>query len=433
MRRSGNPRHFYEQILVITIFVIVSILSYLHQERISHNSGKGWDGVEYYSMAEQFSHGQLPHAGAPFVYRIGTPFLASLVPTDRLLDAFWFVNLLANAVTVLLLFVFLRMHLSNWRIRVILLALFMLQWHGPVRFVFYYPAYTDPFSFSFLLAALILVTKLKEEFTLTRSLALGIVIFIGTLFREVVFLVAVTVPFIANPIDARIFQWEGLKDKLKALGIGHFLPLLFGLSGIMLTHLIATKTNDYSFARTVYEWAYEKPFLTYVQSWLIAFGPVLAILLYDIKDCWAFLMRQQHLFVLLLGCAVLAWIGGTDTERILYWSMPVVYVLIGKAMHDKSTVLLSLPFIVVLSVLQAISQRIFWAIPDFPNPFPHKLPFLTPWGESFPSLDLYAYHGERLIEAVSLLQYLLCLGCLLLWMHNRSVRIKADECVRSMQ
>jgi hypothetical protein len=424
MRRSGEHRHFHEQILTITIFAIVMILSYLYQGRISHNSGKGWDGVEYYSIAEQFSHGHLPQASAPFVYRIGTPFLASLIPTGNLLDAFWLVNALANAAAVFLLYVFLRMHLADWRIRTILLAMFMLQWHGPVRFAFYYPAYTDPFSFVFLLAGLILIAKFKDDPTIARSVVLGIVIFIGVLFREVTLLVALIVPFIENPIDAGIFQWKGLRVKIGSLRASAFLPLLLGLCGIVLTHMIATKTNSYSFARTAYEWAYEKPLPTYVLSWFIAFGPILAIVLYDIKACWTFLMREQWLFVLLLGSAVLAWIGGSDTERILYWSMPVVYVLIGKALQGTPTSVLSLPFIVALAGLQAISQRIFWPIPDFPNQYAHKLPILTPIGKEFPSLDLYAYHGDRFIESVSLLQYALCAACILLWLHNRSLNLK---------
>lgn len=116
-------------------------------------------------------------------------------------------------------------------------------------------------------------------------------------------------------------------------------------------------------------------------------------------------MRSQFLFILLLGYAVLAWVGGSDTERIVYWSMPVVYILIGKAIHNKAVLLRYIPFILILSCLPVISQRILWVIPDYPNKFPHKLPLLTPMGEEFLMLDLYPYHGNNLVELASLLQY----------------------------
>jgi hypothetical protein len=36
-------------------------------------------------------------------------------------------------------------------------------------------------------------------------------------------------------------------------------------------------------------------------------------------------------------------LGGTDTERILGWAAPVVYVLVGRALEHNRKVLLVLP------------------------------------------------------------------------------------------
>jgi len=423
MRRPRSLYNYYEVLLVITVFSIVVILSNLYQKRISFNSGQGWDGVEYFSMAYQFSHGQLPRANGPFVYRIGTPFLASLLSTCNLLDAFFIVNMIANAVTVFLLYVFFRMQIPDWKIRVILIAMFMLQWHAPLRFAFYYPAYSDPYSFVFMLAGLILLTKYKANFTIGYAFLLGVIVFLGVLFRETVIMVALSVPFITNPMDVNIIKWNGLKKNVGALRISVFLPMLFGVFGISLTHILATKTNGYSFILSATYWAYMKPFLSYILSWFISYGPILAILLYGIKDCWVFLIREQHLLILLSGFVVLAWLGGADTERMLYWSFPIVYVLIGRVICAKSELLRSFPIIIILSGLQAISERILWPIPDFPNLYSHKFPILTPAGKQFPYLDLYAYHGVYLIESISLLQYVLCVGGLLLWSHNRFIKL----------
>lgn len=420
-----NPHHTREQLLTVGIFLLVNVASFLAQDRISHNSGKGWDGVVYYSVAEQFSRGQLPHASAPFVYRIGTPFLASLAPIDNLLDAFWIINILANAVTVFLLSAFFRMHLRDWKIRTLLLALFMFQWHGPVRFVFLYPAYVDSLFFAFLIAGLILLTKLKSRISVGAIILLAIIMFIGAAFREAVLLVALAAPFIENPMDADLLLWKNWRRKIACIRISLLVPLATGFLGLAVTHLLATQTNSYSFLSTAFMWAYEKPLPGYILAWFIAFGPLLAVTVYDVKGCWRFLMREQYLLILLLGYATLGWIGGSDTERIVYWSMPVIYLLTGLAIERHGELLRSVPLVLTLVGLQAVSQRITWATPDYPNGFRHRIPFLTPIGENFPNLDLYSYHGNRLVESVSLLQYALCAVCIVLWLYNRSIKREA--------
>ena len=426
LKQPRDYHHTYELLLAVGVFILVNIASFLCQDRITYNSGRGWDGVVYYNIAEQFSRGQLPDADAPFVYRIGTPFLASLIARGDLLAAFWLINVLANAVTVFLLWVFFRMHLRDWRIRIALLVLFMTQWHGPIRFVYLYPAYVDPFFFVFLIAGLILVTKLKSSVSVGSIVALVALMFIGVTFREAVLMVALTVPFIVNPITTDLLQWKQMKQNFTSVRVSFLLPAVAGICGLVVTHLLATQANNYSFLRTAHWWAYGKPLPGYILAWFIAFGPVLAVTLYDIRGCWTFLMRQQHLLIFILGFSVLAWVGGSDTDRILYWSMPVVYVLTGKAIERQHALLRSVPILATLTILQAISQRMFWATPDFPNPFSHKVPFLTHIGRECPMLDLYSYHAHQLVQSVSLLQYALCTIVILLCLYNRS--IKRNNC-----
>jgi hypothetical protein len=417
----------YELLLAIGVFLLINIASFRFQNRLTYNSGKGWDGVAYYNIAEQFSHRQLPNADAPFVYRIGTPFLASLIAGGDLLTAFWIINVLANAVTVFLLWVFFRMHFRDWRIRIALLILFMTQWHGPIRFVYLYPVYIDPIFFVLLITGLILVTKLKSSFSVGSIVALAALMFIGVAFREALLMVALTVPFIVNPITTDLLQWKHMKQKLfTPVRVSFLLPLVAGICGLAVTHLLATQSNGYSFLRTAQRWAYAKPLPGYILAWFIAFGPVLAVTLYDIRGCCAFLMRQQHLLIFILGFSALAWVGGSDTDRILYWSMPVVYVLIGKAIERQYALLRSVQILATLVILQAISQRIFWATPDFPNLFSHKVPFLTHIGRECPMLDLYSYHAYQGVQSVSLLQYALCTIVILLCLYNRS--IKRNNC-----
>lgn len=71
---------FYGEIIVVSIaFLLVNLASQHFQKTIVVNGGKGWDGVNYYASAEQISRGERPRAEALYVYRLGTPFLASLL------------------------------------------------------------------------------------------------------------------------------------------------------------------------------------------------------------------------------------------------------------------------------------------------------------------------------------------------------------------
>src|SRR3954463_3475474 len=122
-------------------------------------------------MALQMQHGQMPFAEAPYNFRIGTPFLASLLPGD-LLGSFRIVNIIANLLSVLLLMLWLRLYLSDWKIRVLLCVLFITQWHAPVRYVYFNPSYTDPWLFVVLLTGLIMIHHVQQKLTGGRVFAL---------------------------------------------------------------------------------------------------------------------------------------------------------------------------------------------------------------------------------------------------------------------
>jgi len=415
-----NSNYKREALITIVIFILVNILSFIQQDRISLNSGKGWDGRYYFDIAEQLSRGQRPHTDAPFVYRIGTPFLASLIPAYSLLNSFWLINSLANAVSVFLFLILLRLYLHDWRVRVLLLTLFMFQWHGPIRMVYHYPAYVDPAFFCFLMSGLILTTKLKSRYSSVTLVSLSIVMFLGAVFRESVLLIALALPFITNPVDFDILERRGLIRKILAVKASMLLPLAAVICGLAFTRILTTQTNGYSFFRTAVFWAFQKPLPSYILAWFVAFGPIVTLALYDIKGCWAFLKRQQHLLLIILGYAFLAWIGGSDTDRILFWAAPVIYILIGMAIEHHASLLRSVPLVLVLFTLQAISQRILWATPDYPTDFPYRNPFLTLIGEQVQLLDLYSFYANDKVESLSLIQYALCTLCILLWLHTRN-------------
>ncbi len=379
------------------------------------------DGVLYYRMAEELGHGETLQAPAPFVYRIGTPLMASLAFKDDLLLSFKVVNIAAGACATILLVLWLRLHLDSWEVRALLVLLFLTQWHAPVRHVYFYPALTDPWHYVAILAGLIAMEKVKVAPSAAAIGAATVIALLGVINREVAIVVALALPFVHNPIALHV------RTSLGRLHPSLFIPLVAGVLGIAVTHWTTVPTNDYSFTRTAVGWAHDKPLLAYVHAWLIAFGPVLVLPVYHWRASGAFLRNHQDQLVCLVALSVAGWIGGFNTERFLYWSMPIVYVLVGRALERHAGLLLSSPFLLaVLATGQAVSQRVFWTTPDYPTQYARWLPILTPPSSAAPYQDLAALGGSRLVATISLAQYLLLGAVLLVWLKRRNRNLERD-------
>jgi hypothetical protein len=421
MRRGG------ELAIAIALFAGISALSAATQQPISLHGGQGWDGQVYHRIAEQLAAGERPTADAPFVYRIGVPFLVAACFGDDLLFGFKAVNVVANLVTTLLFVLWLRPFVARAWLRLLLLSLFLTQWHGPTRFVFFYPILVDPWLFASLFLGLIAIRNVAAKPTLSSILQVGFVAGVGATIREAALILPLALLFSSNPILPSPGMLPALlrlrvREVLRLPPIALLLPLAFAL-GCMLAirGFVVSATNAYAFGHTAVGWLYDKPMLSYLQAWFIAYGPILVVALYGWRRVFSLLAEHQYLAVFLLGFMTLGWIGGSDTERLLYWACPVVYLLIGIAIEAHLGLLRSLPLVLSFAVAQAFSQRLFWTLPDVPSAAPTPLPILSIAADRFQYLDLYSYFGSRRIEAVSLLEYLVVAGLLLWWLGWRDI------------
>ena len=447
-----------EMVIILSVFLVTNIASQVFQLHITFNNGQSFDGVFYYRVAYQFSKGIKPSSEAPFVYRLGTPFLVSVFFKNDLLFGFKPVNITANLLSTILLVFWLRLHLHDWRIRTLLVALFITQWHGPVRFTYYDPAFTDPWLFVFLLIGLIGIQKIKglsdnsvnvespgfgdvsvrirasrahipKSGSSPRSLIgigwLGVVSLIGVVFREVVLIVPLALAFITNPIPllqeiTSPLTKQHILKLVKRPYVPAIVPVVLGLAGIFLVRSLASQTNDYSFAKTAFDWAYDKPVLTYIHAYFITYGPLIIIPVYFWRRTVNLLWNNQHMLVYLVGFMVLGWIGGSDTERFLFWAMPVVYLLIGIELEENKNLFKSPWLILLLTASTICSQRLFWTVADFPNIFKTPVPMLSILSNKFQYLDLWSWFAARSVQAISLLEYLLLSALLLLWLKRRA-------------
>ena len=420
-----------EGLMLAVAFVLVNLAGMLFQKQITYNAGKAWEGEFYYDVAEQYTQGKWHVASeAPLVYRIGTPFLASLLhrrlfPGDLFL-CFKIVNGVANALTLALLILWLRRFVGDWRIRAALGLMFLLQWDTPTRWLYFYPAHTDPWMWVFLLAGLLAVERYREHPSPGRMLLVAALGAAGIAFREVVLVVPAAFLFVRNPVRGLTARgWFLAWREVPRLAWCDAGPLAAGLAALLAVRLVARQTNDYSFAATAAHFLYDKPWPIYLQSVFLAFGPVVWFPILYWRQARAFLADRQYLAAYLAAFALLGLIGGTDTERLLYWAMPVVYVLIGRALEEQRADLLRpwwLPAGFIVAQLVA-SRAVFWPIPDHPSPYPNILPVFTPFGRKIPFMELFSYYQSHGVQLASLTAYLAVGALLASWLNWKRTAI----------
>jgi len=417
-----NAKGPAELLIILVAFLLVNAASQAFQMPVSLNGGRGWDGVEYYSMAEQLAEGKLPAAAAPYVYRVGTPFLASLFFKNDLLLGFKVINIVGNLITVILLTLWLRLYLPDWRIRAFLVCIFMAQWHGPVRCVYWHPVYTEPWSLAFLLMGLLGIQQAATKPEFGKVGCLAFISFLGVAFREVCLIMPIALLFATNPVRAAAPLAESdqptVSQMIRRVPTAFFFPLAIALLSWFAVLYLVTPTSNYSYIKRAVSWGYNQSLALYVHSWFVAYGPIVVLLLYNWRRTGSFLWTNQFMLVYLIGIAVLAWISGTDTVKFLFWAMPVFYLLVGRAIEDNKE-LLTLPLIVVLVLSQLISERVFWPIPDYPNEYSGGLILFTLIGSKIQYLDLLPSHGSRGIQIFSFLQYLAFSTLILAWFYRR--------------
>ena len=324
----------------------------------------------------------------------------------------------------MLLLVWLRRFVAQRWARLLAVALFIVEWHGPARFVAYYPVYVDPLVFPCLVGGLILIDTIEKspvEGHAPLLWALTGLCLLGTLCREV--MVVIPLALLCAPGRHRF-------DPLRLM------PLAASAVVIVATRLLLHPRIPFSFVETAWFHIRHKPVYTWMLSWFITFGPVLALTFYDWRRARRTLVEQPHLAFYLVAFGVLAYIGGHDTERYLFWAMPVVYLLLAQAMVAQRQALGSTYLVAALVVAQAVSARVLWSIPSPSLAVASLSEMPTPSAKLYSILNrlfviddfhwnLWSNFGSRPFHALLLAIYLLFSAATIGWIHIRATRTHA--------
>jgi len=413
----------------VLIVALTSWLAWTRQEPISLNGGRGWDGVEYARVAEQLAAGKRPRAEAPFVYRVGAPALAAWLSPGDPLRGFRLVGGVAAALAPLLLFAWLGRFGLRSSTRLLAAALFATQWHAPLRLTPFYPAHADPLMWPLWLGGLLLLERSRRAMAgPSPRLSPGLLAawcagaLAATPCREALLLPALALPFVTSPLLlawAPRAAWASFARQRRHARLA--LPALAGLLAFALVRAWVEPTNSYGFLKTALVWAWTKSDPAFLHGLAQAVGPaVLALLLLGWREAGAFLARRQELMVLLVGVLAAGWLGGSDTERLLYWGAPVFLLLAGQALErlGETGALRggsAAAFLAFLALAQALSQRMWWTIPDHPGTEDLAWPLLTPLSDAGRYLDLWSQHARPEVAVLSLAQYVVVVGAAWWW------------------
>ncbi|HEY4966312.1 MAG TPA: hypothetical protein VII28_07925, partial [Puia sp.] len=421
---------------------------YKSQPRITLNGGKGWDGLTYYSMTEQIHAGSTQISGVmPHVRRLGTPLLIawfSQITGINIIESALYVNLTGALITVLLLFLWLRNFFVKFWITALLCFLFMMAWYAPVRYSFYVPLTTDPWGAVWLVWALILMRSMrncrnqKREWAFIVYLIIySLVISIGNLFRESNAVLCILPLFIVFPIGKLKIDKNNLKVNqgflfIRRISNRYFvwkylyvlIPFLcIAVSNLYIKkHVAVSDRNLYSYTENILTCIYTKTVPEYILGILTAFGPLILLVPLYFHRFKSILLEKQELLVLLIISLLFGYIGGTDTERILCMSgFPVILLILGSSIEGLYYSSQRW-WIYVLFILQTLSMRFYWNLPDYSIQSGHTpVPFFGLLSDHVKYLYLYSHWSNYLLSTILLTEYLILFMATWYIVHNKIV------------
>jgi hypothetical protein len=387
--------------LTLALAAAVTGWAWAFQRPLTYNGGLGWDGAQYVQLATQCGR-QRMQALEPFVYRVGAPCLAALLPVPPKY-ALWAINVGASIGLLLLLSVWLRRHVADaivpW-----LIVFFAAHWLSPLRYTWWYPTYVDPLALCAMVAALLAQHR--------RWLFVAVCV-AGAAVRET--MIVVPLSLLAGALIGSAAGRQR-RDAVVTAAAG----VLACAAAALAIRAVVTPASDYWMLDAAYYWTYEKPLPRYLLAAAITFGPIGAVVMAGRHAAWLWIETHRGEALIVAMVLVLAWVGGSDTERFMIWAMPVVLVLAGRAAATVDWKRHRL-LIGVLVAAAALNGRWLLPTPDFVEHVPRAWPLLTPVTAASSDL-LFSQTPDQLMSAVALLQYLALLAGLWVWLARAAGR-----------
>lgn len=358
-----NYKTILQYFFVFTLATIFAVGYFYFQPQIIAGNGCGWDGIEYSKIFNNIVSNSNIAVSFPFCNRIGTPFLASIIGIQDIFLSFKIVNTFFAILFSLVIYAISRSVGFNFYYSMFSFFLTVGLFFSPIRFIPFYPVYTDP-AFLALLAISFLFL-IKHRFGLSFFF-----LFIAFPFREAAIYIAPVFLFFS-------FYLDGIKKNI-------LYKFAFAFIGIIITKvLISYYFNcNGSQIKTAIMWAYKglsdpQRFISFIAAISMTAAPMIYIK--DIPN----LSKIEKISILgFLISAALAFVGGSDSTRIFYSFFPIYFIAIISTIRAKGYIfsfVSLLGYMVVnrfgTKILEPLNylpskdeSGLFWQFPDHARP-----------------------------------------------------------------
>jgi hypothetical protein len=341
-------------------------------------------------MADAFATGQSTSTIAVHAHRPGLPFLVGALARwtgGSVDDTFLSLNLGFTLAAALLLYLLIARYVP-WGYVVAVVTIYLLPWHEAPRMLFHYPLLIDPALHVLILLELLAIVTLRRP--AARSLLLASITFVGMFFHQAVAVVPLSVLLAESPLGPLLLRVGGfLLDVRAAPGLAtrswrstatllSAVPMLAAGAAFLLADGLVPKAESYVYWREAARWVFDLQVVHVVDFVVIAFGPLIALLVVEWRVVCRHIRHQPVHGMVLPLVSLLAVIGGADKARYLYWSSPVVFLLIALAADEFVRQAQSRPAaytcLGVMAVLQGVAYLVFlpieteWAMGLYTSP-----------------------------------------------------------------
>ena len=389
--------------------VLLLALFYLNiQEPASLAPGFDWDEKQYRLMAGQFRAGETVSADAPEVYRIGTPFIASLLPFEDLTDAFFFLEMTAAILAIMLLYFWLRLHLQSLILPILFVGLSVTTLWGPIRATTFHLHGIEGSSFLLIMIGYLSLYFFDRSGKLQWVALLCLVSAAGGAVREACLLPALALPFADNPLRKTMFSDLPTLARtfFAADRLILFLPLVCGLLSIISVRALVTPADSWNYLNMI-AWGFSDigP-LRYITSFFNALGPVPIVVLFAAGFTSSFLKCHQMFAIVLVAFLFISWAALGD-ERYFVWVMPIIFVMTGSVLEQHFDVIRRWPIMLTVVVFELIAVRALFPLPPHAPKIQKSIPEealarYLPDGWAMSEMNAYTAEPKSVLVAVGL-------------------------------
>jgi hypothetical protein len=336
--------------LSIMLVLLVQMVTYsVYQPQIANGGGRGDDGITYGAVADQLLSGQSIYGDAPFVYRMGAPWIAAKyahffqVSVD---EAFRQSNLIMLAFVLSAIYL-LALRFANPVFAAIAAILYSLPYWSYTRMVWFYPVHSDLPWLILMLVSLCMIVWWPSGRPSARWVAgFAMICFLHPITREIGLLTPIlwitSQAWFRHHLSQKVLTDDPPFDAMPPphdVRRAKLLAVLFmccSLGGIAVTRELAFNTAGftldgvpYGLTVAVFQSIQNTTLWQYLWSFLLAYGGPLIALFIVYHRYWRSRVAQTPALIGYWGAVcLLALIGGVNTIRFLTWASPVVLIFI---------------------------------------------------------------------------------------------------------